>query len=604
MNVRVTAPIRTTLHDLKTIAYTDVVASGVGFATESVASKCANLEANRSVTCSRATLAAPTAWEFEMLVDVPQYYKRDITVKLHLYAHDAKATEHSFVVSRRVSDVGDAPVLPGPAVETGDGSGMSAAAAMRSVFSLNQGCGGVKLPILAITVVLFLLLMLVRALVLLAHHNKTVDDIVTRDVSLAKGLLPQHVWVGALKPCHRHCGPAHAFMLLTHVLVFITIIAALVSHFPTIDDTVSQIVTGVFAAGMAAGLQPLLGALFTMYSLRGGNQRAHACGPYEPITREIRMTAAAIGLTDRTYYGIADMQFRRGAGDGDAAAAAAPKTRGLAPVPPPRRGFAVASLSYTRAGYLLNGGVAVGLVVAAFVLMAPLCGKRLAVLESTIGIAVLLDAAALQPCCVALVYLWRWVTSEEDDGRAVHDLHPVDGDVVPVSDDDGDDLKSATAAACGMYAVSEDSAEVAMLAAGGDAWESDTAELCAMLAGGVATATDDEDDSPVVAVLQPLQAAGQQPSAFWAAPAGAELFGDGAWGEVEAPQSAAAAAGDDDDDADNPCAMIEDGQVEDWRSPAAQAIHPHQQPGGFWAKPDHEADGAWDDSSARAWPAA
>jgi hypothetical protein len=47
---------------------------------------------------------------------------------------------------------------------------------------------------------------------------------------------------------------AHAQMLLMHALVFITVIAALVSHFPTIGDPASQI-TAVFAIGMAAAVR-------------------------------------------------------------------------------------------------------------------------------------------------------------------------------------------------------------------------------------------------------------------------------------------------------------------------------------------------------------
>jgi hypothetical protein len=56
------------------------------------------------------------------------------------------------------------------------------------------------------------------------------------------------------------------------------------------------------------------------------------------------------------------------------------------------------------------------------------------VLESTIGIATLLDLLVMQPCSVALVFLWRWMISEEADGRAVHDLHPVDRELVPIDD--------------------------------------------------------------------------------------------------------------------------------------------------------------------------
>jgi len=37
------------------------------------------------------------------------------------------------------------------------------------------------------------------------------------------------------------------------------------------------------------------------------------------------------------------------------------------------------------------------------------------------------DALVTQPIYVAVVYLWRWLTSEEEDGSVVHEYHPIDG---------------------------------------------------------------------------------------------------------------------------------------------------------------------------------
>jgi hypothetical protein len=425
--VTITAPTHAALYGVEAIAYTDVAASGVGYATTSGnRSACSNLAQNSSVTCARAALAPPTAWLFDLSVAAPQYHTRDIEIRLHVSADNGRGTERRITLTAAVTSANTAaPTAPD------DGTGMSAEAALRSVFSLNQGCAGLKLPILAITVVLFLLLLAVRAFVLLAARDATSSELATRDVSAFKGLLPQHAWVGAALPCHRHCGPAHAFMLLTHVLVFMTVISALVAHFPTIDDPASQTVAAVFAVGMAACTRPVLGALFSMYSLHDVTPRGHLRAPYEPIEREIRMTAAAIGVSDHTYAGIADVKFDRSAADTGTNAGGV----GLARVASMRRGHTVKSFAYTRAGYLLNGAISVCLAVAAFVLMAPLCGHRLAVLERTIGIAVVLDLAAVQPCAVALLFLWRWMSSEEADGRAVHDLHPFDGDVIPLEED-------------------------------------------------------------------------------------------------------------------------------------------------------------------------
>jgi hypothetical protein len=484
--VTVTAPIRTTLFGLSAIAYTDVVASGVGFATESMtAAACANLAQNRSVACSLGSLVAPATWVFELLVDTPQYYKRDIAVKLHLYAHDARASEQTITMAR-LAGRGDATYAPAPGTTvdetTGDGSGMSAATALKGIFSLNQGCGGMKLPILVITVVLFLVLLLVRCVVMLVKRD-THDDVATRDVPAKQGLLPQHVWFGAARPCHRHCGPAHAFMLLTHVLAFVTIIAALVAAYPTVDDTASQLAAALFAVGMAAGLRPVLGLLFAMYHVNKDVLRAAVCDRYAPGDAALGFERpdGAIGLSAQTFTNIADVAFELG-GDVVPLGAAPGKPAAYAALGEvkKRRGFAVESLRYTRAGYAVNAAAAGGLLVAAFVIMAPLCGRRLAVLERTILYAVALDAAAMQPCFVALVWLYRWLISEEKDGRAVHDLHPVDGEILPVPEDGFDgDGDGAGAAPATRYAPAKGVDSTCRSSASGD-----------VLAGGEQGASD------------------------------------------------------------------------------------------------------------------
>jgi hypothetical protein len=42
----------------------------------------------------------------------------------------------------------------------------------------------------------------------------------------------------------------------------------------------------------------------------------------------------------------------------------------------------------------------------------------------------------MQPVFVVLVYLWRWMVTEEEDGRAVHDIHPVDGELLALESEE------------------------------------------------------------------------------------------------------------------------------------------------------------------------
>jgi hypothetical protein len=81
-------------------------------------------------------------------------------------------------------------------------------------------------------------------------------------------------------------------------------------------------------------------------------------------------------------------------------------------------------------------------MAAVFSNTAPWCGTRIVVYQETLLTALCLDIIIMQPVFVLFVWLWRWMVSEEEDGRAVHTLHPIDGQrrvVGPLWDDRIDD---------------------------------------------------------------------------------------------------------------------------------------------------------------------
>ena len=77
-------------------------------------------------------------------------------------------------------------------------------------------------------------------------------------------------------------------------------------------------------------------------------------------------------------------------------------------------------------------------VVAAFAITfantAPWCGERWAAYERTLLAALYLDIVIVQPVYVLTLWLYRWMVSDEDDGRAVHEVHPVPGHVVQLDE--------------------------------------------------------------------------------------------------------------------------------------------------------------------------
>jgi hypothetical protein len=440
-SVTVRAATARPLSRLRVVAYTDIAASGVGYATQSLNSTCAVRPANSSVGCALVALAAGGAWTFDLFVAPPRYFHRDVAVRIHLAADGVTGVEGSVVLSHHNTGV----ATPAPESPTGSAEDpVSMATAGRNIFSLDGGCTGtLKLPIVPITLLLFLVLLVVRVAHIALARRRPTDAEETTNVGALRGLLPQHIWLGAAQPCHRHCGPAHALLFLVHILVIMTIVAALVTGYPALAVGGVTAITafGIFAIVCAACLQPVFAAAFDMFSLRAARDQAHAKDKYRPLDlMQFGVDkAGGIGLTSKTARRMVNVNYATSAVEDGGHQL--PETRAdeylAGPAVPRHQGFVVESWSYTKAGFALCSVFALGLAAAAFVLMAPLCGKNLAAVELALAIAFAMDIAVAQPLFVAAVMLWRWLVSDRADGASEHSLHPIHGQRVYKLDADG-----------------------------------------------------------------------------------------------------------------------------------------------------------------------
>jgi sugar lactone lactonase YvrE len=456
------------------VAYTDHVSS-VGFATRSATAGCTNLQANHSVQCGAATVTASTAAAFLLTVAAPAYFRRDVIVRLHVTAANAQPVEARVRFQRAPAGsvfydaaAGIAPNgAPGTtaaaATDAPAEQSLSSAAASLGVFSLDGGCAIPKLPVVWLTFLCFVAVLGAHGAHRLATQDASDDDIATFDVSPSAGLMSQHAYVGAFAPCHRRCGPTHAALLLAHVLCLAAAASSmLTSHFELADADPDVATFFAFTAALAAAaVKAAVGAPFTAYRLRDEREANTFRGAaYRPAALQVFDVGRSnqVGFTSGTVVGF-DAVGYAGADEGgrdvdDAAPSYDAADKQGAEHRNPEEGVTVVARPYALGGFAACGVAAVAFATVALVNTAPWCGRRIAAFERVLLAAVCLDVLLVQPVYVLFVWLWRWMVSEEDDGRAVHETHPVDGQwrVVGRADPCDDDAAGAVAAAAAVPA--------------------------------------------------------------------------------------------------------------------------------------------------------
>jgi hypothetical protein len=410
---------------------------------------CANATSNRSVACrATAAVAAGAALSFDVVVGAPAYYTRPIAVVAHVACANAAHRQVALILT--VRSVAETTAAPVPAVgeET-----VSSQQALRAVFSLDGGCTTPKAPFVLLTVACFVVVLVLHWAHQLCTRDECDDAIKTLDVLGFHALVRCHSWSSAVTPCHRRCGPTHSALLLVHVLCIEAVLAGVLSAYGDLaaDPTV-VVIFALFAGLAAAALRPVVGVAFDQYSLRDERHRySHRprSGPSMNYASFHVRQPPAVGQSRATLRGLPEVEFDDVAADGGEKRFG----RNLA------EGVTVEAAACARVGFVVCAGTSVALALAAFFVTAPWCGARVRQYEQALIVGVAADIVIVQPLYVLGVWLWRWMVSEEADGRALHNLHPINGQWRVVgrlfgeSDDEDDDGLAHDDGDADMYAV-------------------------------------------------------------------------------------------------------------------------------------------------------
>jgi hypothetical protein len=311
---------------------------------------------------------------------------------------------------------------------------------MRAVFSLDGGCSVPKLPVLVITFLVFVLILAVRVVLLLVarKQKKAVPLDAAGGVSKLAGLAREHAWIGAVMPCHVDCGPIHTTVLFVHVVIIMAVASGLLTAFPasSSDDTF-VIAFAIAAAFAAAAARPVTGVLFDMHRVVDqrlwyvGRIRAGDACDLNP--HGVEVCADTVGVSRDTLQSMRSIPFDRMHGfpyktkqevsdeEQRAAFKTAREAELLATSVTVQLGF------FRPAGFALCAVVSIVAMFVVFSNTAPWCGARWSTYILTLLTSLAIDVVVVQPIFVLFVWMWRWVISEEEDGRAVHKLHPIDG---------------------------------------------------------------------------------------------------------------------------------------------------------------------------------
>jgi hypothetical protein len=392
------------------IAFADAAAVGV-YVAVSADDRCVNVTENRSVTCSKAVV---TEWSFTLAVDAPSYASSAIAVRVHITARDADAVSLTAMVSGNIA-------APPQAVDPA--APLSAERGLRCVFSIDGGCAAPKTPVLLIVCVVFVALMAARVARLRCGEQPCPNSVVTADVAAARALVSLHVWAGAAVPCHRRCGPIHAAALFAHVLVMAAVASSLIAFYRALAaDATVLAVFGFFASLLATATTAAVDTAFRWVALTAHTPpyRSEQYKPQDLTEFGIRRQTT-VGVDANTIRSLPAVSFDASPHDSKAADEAA--------------WYGATVTTDVRWGTRLGSGALAACAATAFATTfantLTWCGEDYRAFERALLAAVLLDAAVVQTAAVCVAWLGRWTVSEEQDGRAVHNLHPVGDQTMP-----------------------------------------------------------------------------------------------------------------------------------------------------------------------------
>lgn len=333
MRLENTAPV----HRLRVLIYSDTQRSVRLFPTKSNDATCAYDARNFSTLCSLAQLGqhsgTPTTspgsngtWTLDFFATVPAYFSSDVVARVHVFSADAGAKDFYVRLATSASrgvlvavaapstvamTCPDAPTMPSAlqnvtalAVPATTAAPQYQQAIVRGIFSIGAGCDTAVINFIVATLIVFAVIIVAR--VVHSHyarrHGQTPDTIRTYDAMMWPSLLPQHVYLSLVKPCHHYCGPTHGVQGLVHVLAMYAVASTMLQEF---RHLAGQGYDGLATAALAtvvgaACVQPVVDSLFNQY--RTVDERAmhagHAPRTYEP------QDLVTLGAPKLAYVGV------------------------------------------------------------------------------------------------------------------------------------------------------------------------------------------------------------------------------------------------------------------------------------------------------------
>ena len=206
---------------------------------------------------------------------------------------------------------------------------------MRNIFLLRSKCAG-GFHFLPLLLVLCLLHIAGRSCWAMRARRKegtnaeTICRLRCHDVAPPTALRHCHLYIGALWPCHVHCGTVHAVEFTAHALILCTVACCVLAGNPSLQD--GNINSAVFVAAITAAfgmfLQPLFAVPYTFYGLI--DDRAKYGAPLvapqstqDLVDHEVRGKPY---IGSRTLPQLSTVRFREGTLDSEDDAETPPQT--------------------------------------------------------------------------------------------------------------------------------------------------------------------------------------------------------------------------------------------------------------------------------------
>ena len=219
--------------------------------------------------CSFASMSESQSIVIDATLDVPEYYRRDITVRYAVTGSNLVSEVSGELVltgtatGDPAASLGQEPtangVLATEAPRTGD-----AERAVSPVFgfsSQRMACSNA----LMFTLLAWLGFVIMFAIIFKAvgaRAPKTVDT--HREVSLLRSLFLQHAWVSLFIPCHSDCAMAHVNLLFAHALALLATVAGLSTLIGNSMVNANWLIAGL-APILVQAFRPLLQHHFWAY---------------------------------------------------------------------------------------------------------------------------------------------------------------------------------------------------------------------------------------------------------------------------------------------------------------------------------------------------